>query len=320
MSILQHYLIFTVNLLIKQSFPFHLMSKYSIKELAQLSGIKAHTIRIWEKRYQVITPKRTASNIRYYSDEDLKRILNIAILYNHGYKISNIVALTQKALTHEIKEVSQQESNYNTHIDQLSIAMVDMDEMLFESLLNDYINQFGFDNTVLSIIYPFLEKIGILWLSNNISPIQEHFISNLIRQKFIVAIDNLSPVNEADRKKVILFLPPEELHELGLLYCNYMLRNMGYRTIYLGQHVPLADLETCIKKVQPEYLVTISSVSTSENWSVEFFTLFSRKFPTSHLYISGRNFANSTLKTPENIHLFYSTHELKKIFEANLRC
>ncbi|UII24095.1 MerR family transcriptional regulator [Fulvivirga ligni] len=294
------------------------MSKYSIKELAQLSGIKAHTIRIWEKRYQVIKPKRTASNIRFYSDEDLKRILNIAILYNHGYKISNIVALTQDALAHEIDEVSQQNSNYSTYIDQLSIAMVDMDEMLFEALLNDYISQFGFDNTVLSIIYPFLEKIGILWLSNNISPIQEHFISNLIRQKFIVAIDNLPPVNEPDRKKVILFLPPEELHELGLLYCNYMLRNMGYRTIYLGQHVPLSDLETCITKVQPEYLVTISSVSTSENWSVEFFTLFSRKFPKSHLYISGRNITNNILQTPKNIDLFYSIHELKKIFEGNL--
>ncbi|MBY0433434.1 MAG: MerR family transcriptional regulator, partial [Cyclobacteriaceae bacterium] len=210
------------------------MGKYSIKELEKLSGIKAHTIRIWEKRHRIILPERTDTNIRYYSDDDLKKIINISLLNNNGVKISKIANLSTDELVKQVHVLSENKSNTDIHIDQLVVAMIDMEEENFEKILAGLIIRYGFEKTIIEIVYPFLEKIGILWHTGNITPAQEHFISHLVRQKIIVAIDSLALAPKTSTR-VVLFLPDEELHELGLLFHHYLVKKAGFRTYYLGQ-------------------------------------------------------------------------------------
>ena len=231
------------------------MGKYSIKELEKLSGIKAHTIRIWEKRHQLIAPERTTTNIRYYSDEDLKKIINVSLLNSRGLKISKIASMSTAEIDRRILELSENQNEASVHIDQLVISMVELDEEKFEKILSGLTLRFGLERTIIDIMYPFLEKIGILWQTHHISPAQEHFMSNLIRQKIIVAIDSL-PIAPKTEKKVLLFLPENELHEIGLLFSHYRARKAGYRTYYLGQAVPFNDLKSVCEVHQPTILIT----------------------------------------------------------------
>ena len=166
------------------------MAYYSIRDLERLSGIKAHTIRIWEKRYGLLNPTRTDTNIRHYSDDDLKRILNVSILNRHGIKISHIASMDEREMADKVLIISRDTSDYDSLIENLVIYMVDMDQEKFEKLLSRSIMQIGFEDSILKIIYPFLEKIGILWQTGAINPAQEHFISHLVRQKIIVGIDS----------------------------------------------------------------------------------------------------------------------------------
>ena len=240
------------------------MGHYSIKELEALTGIKAHTIRIWEKRHNIIQPERSSTNIRTYSDEDLKKILNVSILYNKGYKISKIANLSKDEVLEKISEMSDEtKPEIEFFIDQFTISMVEMDEVRFERLLSDAIHKYGFEQSMTQIIYPFLRKIGILWLSNNINPAQEHFISNLIRQKIIVAIDNLEHEVMKSAKTVVLFLPEDEMHELGLLFFHYIVKRKGYKTYYLGQNVPFPDLKKSVEKVNADIILGIVSYVSS---------------------------------------------------------
>jgi DNA-binding transcriptional MerR regulator len=232
------------------------MGKYSIKELEKLSGIKAHTIRIWEKRHKIIEPARTTTNIRYYSDDDLKKLINVSLLNNNGLKISRIADMTLEEMNRKVLEISELRSDAAVHIDQLVLAMIGLEEEMFEKNLNTLILRYGFEKTVSDIIYPFLEKIGILWQTQNITPAHEHFISNLIRQKIIVAIDGLTLPAKGSRK-VLLYLPEGEMHELGLLFYNFLARKAGFRTYYLGQNVPHEDLVKIVEVHQPGILITV---------------------------------------------------------------
>jgi MerR family transcriptional regulator, light-induced transcriptional regulator len=262
------------------------MGKYSIKELEKLSGIKAHTIRIWEKRHRLIEPQRTNTNIRFYSDEDLKKIINVSLLNNNGLKISKIAGMSGDEMSRKILELSSTNNSATVHIDQLVIAMVELDEEKFEKTLSGLTLRFGFERTVIEIIYPFLEKIGILWQTHHISPAQEHFISNLIRQKVIVAIDSL-PLPDRTAKKVMLFLPEHELHEISLLFSHYCVRKAGFRSFYLGQAVPFNDLKSAYQVHQPEILIgaLISSIS---NLSLEnYINRLATEFKSSKILLTG---------------------------------
>ncbi len=218
------------------------MAHYSIKDLEKLSGIKAHTLRIWEKRYQIVKPSRTDTNIRYYCDDDLKRILNISILNRHGLKISRIAGMTDAQLSEQVMHLAQATGDHESQIEQLTIAMIEMDEERFEKTLSKSIMTVGFEETVLTIIYPFFDKVGMLWQTGSINPAQEHFVSNLIRQKLLVAIDSQNYPHNPESRRFLLFLPEGELHELGLLFFHYILKKHGHQVIYLGQSVPFADL------------------------------------------------------------------------------
>jgi DNA-binding transcriptional MerR regulator len=218
------------------------MAVYSIKELEKLSGIKAHTIRIWEKRYNLFEPHRTNTNIRYYTDNELKKILNVAVLNRHGIKISSIAKLNDLELREEIIRVSASSDSSDTLIDSMILSMIDLDEYKLESVIDKSIRKIGLKSTVIEVLYPFLEKVGILWQSGDVYPAQEHFVTYLIRQKIISATEQLSRAFNADAKKFLLLLPEGEWHEIGLLFSHYLIREANHEVIYLGQSVPYSDV------------------------------------------------------------------------------
>ncbi|HEX6226126.1 MAG TPA: MerR family transcriptional regulator [Chryseolinea sp.] len=286
------------------------MGQYSIKELEQLSGIKAHTIRIWEKRHKIIQPSRTATNIRYYSDLDLKKIINVSLLNTYGIKISKIADMSLDDVNKKVLEISELQNDKAVHIDQMVIAMIDMEEELFEKILNNLIRRFGFEKTITEIIYPFLEKIGILWQTQNITPAHEHFISNLIRQKIIAAIDGL-PIPPKTSKKILLFLPEGEMHEMGLLFYHYLIRKSGYRTYYLGQNVPHEDLLTVYKVHQPDFILT--SITSNLSTSIErYLERLATDFGDTKILASGYQVQKFNSCKKGNIQTFSTALELSK--------
>jgi len=218
------------------------MAVYSIKELEKLAGIKAHTIRIWEKRYNLIEPHRTNTNIRYYTDNDLKKVLNISVLYRHGIKISSIAKLNDLELKDEIIRVSAASHTSDTLINSMVLSMIDLDEYKLEAMIDKSIHKIGLKATVTEVLYPFLEKVGILWQSGDVYPAQEHFVSYLIRQKIIAATNQLSNTFNPEGKKFLLFLPEGQWHELPLLFAHYLIREANHEVIYLGQSVPYSDV------------------------------------------------------------------------------
>jgi MerR family transcriptional regulator, light-induced transcriptional regulator len=262
------------------------MGKYSIRELEKLSGIKAHTIRIWEKRHHLIQPQRTSTNIRFYSDDDLKKIMNVSLLNSNGLKISRIAEMSSEEINKKILELSESKNESLIYIDQLVVAMVDLDEEKFEKILSGLILRFTFERTITEIVYPFLEKIGVLWQTHNISPAQEHFISNLIRQKLIVAIDAL-PIAPITAKRAMFFLAENEMHELGLLFYHYLIRRAGYRTYYLGQMVPYNDVVSVYNVHKPDLLVTAIVTSSPRQYTEKYIARLSNDFPNSTILISG---------------------------------
>jgi len=218
------------------------MTRFSIRDLENFSGVKAHTIRIWERRYGLLEPDRTDTNIRTYSTDELKTILNVAFLNRHGEKISKIAALTKAERDLRVKEVAEDASDPSSTLNALKLAMVSYDTDLFERTSDTYRNHEGFRALVERLYVPLLETVGVLWQSNSICPAQEHFASYLIRQKLVAAIDSARPLDGMEGLQYVLYLPENEIHELGLLYLHYRLRAAGKRVIYLGQSVPMNDL------------------------------------------------------------------------------
>jgi MerR family transcriptional regulator, light-induced transcriptional regulator len=279
------------------------MIQYSIKDLEQLTGIKAHTIRIWEKRYQLIEPERTSTNIRYYSDGDLKKLLNVSTLNRNGLKISSIVTMNNDEINERIMEISETSHDSDNQIEQLIVAMIDLDEQRFERVLSTSVIKIGFDDTVVKVLYPFFEKIGLLWQIGTIYPAQEHFVSNLIRQKLIIAIDGQSGNSKPSSMTFLLFLPSNEWHELGLLFYNYLVKKAGMKVIYLGQSVPFEDLIEVSSKQKIDYLFTsITTPLTLKKYS-EYIHQLSAAFPDKIVYINGYQTHEFKIELPLNVRL-----------------
>lgn len=239
-------------------------TKYTIKDLERLSGIKAHTIRMWEQRYELLAPQRTDTNIRYYSGTDLRKLLNVAVLNQKGIKISHIAQMSAAEMHTKIEAFSKNFGDKQTQIEGLVVAMIELDEHRFNRILSGCVSQFGFEETMLQVAYPFFNKVGVLWQTGSIVPAQEHFISNLVRQKLIVAIDSLVVEEKKDARKFVLFLPEGELHELGLLFYAYLVKKAGHRAIYLGQSVPLSDLRSVLQEHNPQVCITALLSYSSE--------------------------------------------------------
>jgi len=277
------------------------MASYSIKELENLSGIKAHTIRIWEKRYGIVKPARTDTNIRLYCDSDLKRLLNIAILNRYGIKISQISKLSDNELSEKVVHVTSDSTNPESSIENLIIAMVEMDEFKFNRILSRYIMNEGFENAVIRVIFPFFEKIGILWQTGAINPAHEHFVSNLFRQKLMVAIDNIMIPENDNARKFILFLPEGEYHELALLFYNYLIKKSGALVYYLGSSVPFNDVLETSKMVKPDYLFTSITSSLNKEDIVDYLNKLSKTFSLQKIFVTGLQIKENFAQIPANI-------------------
>lgn len=292
------------------------MSAYSIKDLENLSGIKAHTLRIWEQRYNLITPSRTETNIRTYDDDDLKLVLNIAVLKDKGYKISKIAQLSLDELSREVVNISQKTLDYPDQIYSLTLAMIDLDEDRFEKLVSTNILQHGFENTMMNIIYPFLSRIGTLWITGSIGPAQEHFITNLIRQKIIVAIDGQMVRQTEKSKTFVLYLPEGETHEIGLLFGNFILRARNHKVIYLGQNLPFNELEFVNNLHEPDYLFAAITSVPGPDEIQKYLNRLGAQFPDTDMLITGYQVVGQGFDIPENMQVIQNFRQLIEIAES----
>ncbi|HVU94868.1 MAG TPA: MerR family transcriptional regulator [Puia sp.] len=232
------------------------LDTFSMMDIERLTGIKAHTLRAWEKRYGVPWPKRSAKNIRYFDNEDLKLLLTIRMLNKFGWRIQAIAKMSAEDREfHLLKAIAV--NGGDAHINEtLLSSLLHADERKFANVYHSLVTRLGTEQAFIQALLPFFERVGVLWQTGTIEPAQEHFFFNLVRQKLLAAVDGLGLVNRVEKGTVLLFLPEHELHELGLLFYNYALRARGYRTIYLGQSVPLKGLERMIRMTSPEMIIT----------------------------------------------------------------
>jgi DNA-binding transcriptional MerR regulator/methylmalonyl-CoA mutase cobalamin-binding subunit len=289
------------------------VSTYSIKDLEQLSGIKAHTLRIWEQRYNLLSPKRTDTNIRYYDDADLKLILNVALLNDNGFKISKIAGMTEAEMREEVVKLTEKSLTHDDQIHALTICMIEMDEERFDKVLSTNILKIGFEQTMMNIIYPFMSKIGVLWQTGAINPAQEHFISNLVRQKLIVAIDG--QIYKGGGKKFLLYLPEGELHEVSILFAAYLIKARGHKVIYLGQNTPNEDLLAVYKLHDPEFLLTVITTSPSSEYIQEYIDALSERFHKAQILLSGYQIVGQDLKFPKNVKTLHYIRQIKEYLD-----
>jgi DNA-binding transcriptional MerR regulator len=256
--------------------------------LENLSGIKAHTLRIWEQRYGILNPIRSDTNIRSYGDRDLKFVLNIAILQDKGgFKISEISKMQEHEISKHILLLSENKLDYPDQIQALTVAMLDLDETRFQKLTENIVQKIGFESYVLDIIYPFLGRLGTLWLSGSVGPAQEHFITHLIRQKLIAAIDQQDLSLKPNAKKFLLYVPEGELHELGLLFANYILRARKHSVTYLGQSLPFDELVFADKIHQPDYIVSVFTTEPKASEIDRYLESLTKEMPNTKFLLSG---------------------------------
>ena len=293
-------------------------SHYSIKDLERLSGVKAHTLRIWEQRYGILKPLRSDTNIRYYSSSDLKRILNISLLNNNGIKISKIASLPDEEILNQAQHILNNYSKETDQIDNLVFSMIEMNEVKFEKIISNCVIHFGFENTMEKIVFPFLKQVGNMWQMGIINTVQEHFISHLIRQKLIVGIDGLFEEKILKPKTFLLYLPNKELHELGLLYSHFLIKSKGHKCFYIGQSVPYEDLLKVNELVSPDVVITSFTNPTEDTPIQDYLKLISKIFKNKSILVSGRLFYQNNVKIefPNNVCLLNSFQELKNMLTS----
>ncbi len=285
------------------------MGQYSIKDLEVLSGIKAHTLRIWEQRYKIVEPKRTDTNIRYYTDEQLKTILNVSVLNGSGRKISKIASLTSTEIAHEVLAMNQEHLNEGVYINQLVEGMICLDKKLILNILKKSENFDSLTDFFLKVVFPFLARVGMLWSSNSINPGQEHFASNIIKRFLLNKIESLSEPH-SDDPMFLLFLPEGDWHELSLLVAEYILKNNGNRVLYLGASVPDSDVKAILSLTKIDYLLCVSILSQPLE-SIQ--NTINRIAELSHpvaLMFAGRAFYHPDLKFPKEARIVYSFEDL----------
>lgn len=276
------------------------MAVYSIKDLERLSGIKAHTLRMWEQRYGLLVPLRTKTNIRYYQDSDLKLLLNIVVLNQNGYKISKIASMSNEEIADKTRELSLQTEDYSNYLEGLTLAMLELNEIKFEKILNRYIQENGFMQTILELIYPFLDRLRVLWLTGSVNSLQEHFITQLIKRKLISAIDGIPNNLTTNNPTFILYLPEGDKQELSLLFLHYILRSRNFPVLYLGPNVTLSDLKSMQNDKNNFCVFTILSEHFNAEPIQNYVLKLEAIFPQSKIFLSGYQVIAQPLKTNKN--------------------
>lgn len=287
------------------------MEQYSIHDLDKLSGIKAHTIRVWERRFKIVTPHRTGTNRRRYGDDDLRRIINISILRRNGFKISEIAKFSNSEIGERVSFLSKDVFHPDTQIDSLVVAMVDFNEKTVNDVLIRSMMNRGMEETMDTIVFPFLKRIGIMWQTGAADVGSEHFISNIFRQKLISAIDMLSPVLKPKRKRIILFLPENELHEIGLLFYNYVIKKMGHDSMYLGQSTPLSGVVTVNNKWKADILITGLMSGFPGLKSDEYLANLVKSFPKQKILVAGEFVKSATILKDKRLFPLQTVEDLK---------
>ncbi len=294
---------------------------FSIRDLENLSGIKAHTIRIWEKRYGLLEPERTDTNIRSYNSENLQKLLNVTLLYNNGYKISKIANLPDSEIPVLVHELSVKHGDKDHVVNSLKLAMVNFDQVLFQNTYNELAVNKSFREIFSTVLIPFLNQLGMLWQTDSIHSSHEHFMTGLLRQKIICSTEKLQlniPVKKD--KTFVLFLPDNEIHELGLLYINYELLLRGYKTIYLGQTVPINSLKVLGTTNGNLYFVSYFTVHPNRDKLESYIEQFEEQINLGlgkKLWLLGHQtqYLNKN-KLPESIEIFESIPAIiQKIYE-----
>jgi DNA-binding transcriptional MerR regulator len=264
---------------------------FSIRDLENLSGIKAHTIRIWEKRYNLLSPERTATNIRMYSLKSLQKLLNITLLYNNGYKISKISRISEDDIPLIVREIVAKNSVKNHAISAFKLSMINFDQSLFMSTYNSMLIDNSFREVFKDVFIPFLNELGLLWQTDTISPAHEHFITSLIKQKILINTEKLQHLEPVNTSKVFVpFLPENEIHEIGLLYLNYEIISKGYKSIYLGQTVPIDTLTDVMKYFDNLCFLSYCTVSPTKekiNKYVHDFSEIAKENGSAQLWVLG---------------------------------
>ncbi|ASV32502.1 MerR family transcriptional regulator [Maribacter cobaltidurans] len=288
---------------------------FSIRDLENLSGIKAHTIRIWEKRYNLLTPERTDTNIRTYSLSSLQKLLNITLLYDNGYKISKIAKIPESDIPKTVKEVVSQKNSRSQNLNAFKLAMMNFDQTIFFNTYEKLLGTKSFREIFKEVFIPLLNEIGLLWQTDTISPAHEHFITSLIKQKILVnteSLQNKSPIKQD--KVFVSFLPENEIHDIGILYLNYEILLKGYKVVYLGQTIPIENLVDLIKYFDNVYFLsyfTVKPDKTEIDTYIEEFKKLLKDYPNPNIWILGRQIQYlDTKKLPKFIKTFTSIEEV----------
>ena len=290
------------------------MRHYTLYELEKLTGILAATIRVWERRYNIIKPKRTDTNRRWYDDDDLRRLINISVVYHSGIRISKIAMYSKSELEEKVELLTTDSKGSDKHINSLIVAMLTFNGNAVNEILLRLIINSGFEETFSNVVFPFLRRVGIMWHTGSASTGAEHFITNIFRGRLISAIDSLPPANDPKSKRVIMFLPDNELHELGLLFYSYLIRKLGHEVLYLGQTTPLPALSEVNEKWHSDILVTglLSDLSISE--PEEYLNNLSSTFKAQKILVSGSLADEPVIEKYNNIFPIRSVSDLKKHF------
>jgi MerR family transcriptional regulator, light-induced transcriptional regulator len=284
---------------------------YSIKDLEVLTGIKAHTIRIWEKRYELLVPNRTDTNIRFYSDDELRKMLNVSFLVQNGFKISKVAKWSEEKVSKTVLELSKEKTSESDYLNRLILSMVNFDNYNFHRLINEIVAGMGLEDAVTNVFFEFFVRVGTYWQVGSVFPAQEHYVTNIFRQKLIAEIDKLGP-GEPKAKTFLFFLREDELHEMSLLFYSYLARKLGYDVIYLGQFVPWDDLVKIREQLKIDYVFTafINSI-TKEDLEIYLVSL-KELFSPGKIFITGWQIQQHQPAIPRNVKMVKDYREFKR--------
>lgn len=290
------------------------MVVYSIKDIEKLTGVKAHTLRIWEKRYSILNPKRTKTNIRYYLEEDLRDIMNISFLNRNGYKISKIAILSSDERKRIAAKLSKLDIQFENQIDAITMAILDLDQNNLNHILDHHIKQIGFERTIKEIINPMLEKLWVMWIAGSITGVHERFVSQLLLRKSIVAINEIKGKKDKPKGKAIVYLPEKENHELSLYFLHFLLIKNGYEVLNLGKDINLTNILNAQRLYQSEYIFTIINDSFEDKPLFKYIETILSSIDCKFV-ISGYQPVRQEIKTTEKCIILNSIMDVESFLE-----
>jgi DNA-binding transcriptional MerR regulator len=284
---------------------------YSIKDLEVLSGVKAHTIRIWEKRYGLLAPGRTDTNIRFYNDADLRRILNVSLLVNNGFKISKVARFDELKMKESVLEVTKKNTTESDYIDRLILNMLNFDNIGFYKLMDEIIAKKGLEESVVKVFFALFERIGTYWQVGSIFPAQEHYVTSIFRQKLIAETDKIGFEN-LNGSTILFFLPDGELHEMSLLFYSYLAKKYGYNVIYLGQFVPFDDLMKVQSHIKIDHVFTAFINPLTKEDLENYLVKLKETFRDQKIFITGWQVQHSNPELPRTVKIVKDYKDFKK--------